>query len=72
MDGRRAGEPCWRVEGWLDDLQFYILFNRISVTSGPLPDDNERLDPCITVEKRSPPAGLELGTARSVGQNLAH
>ena len=27
----------------MDDLQFYILFNSISVISGHLADDNERL-----------------------------
>ena len=29
--------------GWMDDLRFYILFNSISVISGRLADDNERL-----------------------------
>ena len=30
-------------DGWMDDLQFYILFNSISVISRRLADDNERL-----------------------------
>ena len=30
-------------DGWMDDLQFYILFNSISVISGQCLDDNERL-----------------------------
>ena len=30
--------------GWMeDDLRFYVLFNSISVMSGQLADDNERL-----------------------------
>ena len=29
--------------GWMDDLQFYVLFNSISVISGPCTNDNERL-----------------------------
>ena len=37
--------------------------------------DNEMLcamEPPFTVEKISPRAGIELGTARSVGQRLTH
>ena len=53
----------------MGDLRFNVIFNNISVISGPWADDNERL--CngtpFTVEKISPRAGLELGTARSVG-----
>ena len=26
--------PELQVEGWMDDLQFYVLFNSISVISG--------------------------------------
>ena len=29
--------------GWMDDLQFYILFYSISVISGQCSDDNKRL-----------------------------
>ena len=32
-----------KKDGWMDDLQFYILFNSISVISGRWADDNERL-----------------------------
>ena len=32
--------------GWMDDLQFYVLFNSISVISGRWADGNERL--CAT------------------------
>ena len=43
-------------------MQFYILFNSISVISGQWKVDNERL--CngtpFTVEKISPRAGIEL------------
>ena len=59
----------------MDDLRFYVLFNSISVISGRWADDNERLcamEPPFTVEKISPRAGIDLGTARSVGQRLAH
>ena len=28
---------------WIDDLQFYVLFNSISVISGQRAGDNERL-----------------------------
>ena len=31
------------LDGWMDDLQFYVLFNSISVISGQCLDDNERL-----------------------------
>ena len=31
------------MDGWMDDLQFYVLFNSISVISGQWADDNERL-----------------------------
>ena len=30
-------------DGWMVDLQFYVLFNSISVISGRCLDDNERL-----------------------------
>ena len=29
--------------GWIDDFRFYTVFNSISVISGWLEDDNERL-----------------------------
>ena len=31
------------IDGWMDDLRFYVLFNSISVISGRCLDDNERL-----------------------------
>ena len=31
------------MDGWIDDLRFYVLFNSISVISGRCLDDNERL-----------------------------
>ena len=30
-------------DGWMDDLQFYVLFNSVSVISGRRDVDNERL-----------------------------
>ena len=32
-----------RLDGWIDDLQFYVLFNSISVIIGRWADGNERL-----------------------------
>ena len=34
------------TEAWMDDLRFYVLFNSISVISGRLEVDNDRL--CAT------------------------
>ena len=31
------------IDGWMDDLRLYVLFNSISVISGRCLDDNERL-----------------------------
>ena len=61
-----------RIDGWMDDLQFYVLFNSISVISGWCEDDNERL--CATVYgwKISARAEFEFGTAWSAGQRLIH
>ena len=59
----------------MDDLQFYLLFNTISVISGQWADDNERLcavEPHLRLKRSSPQTGLELTTARSVGQRLTH
>ena len=56
----------------MDGLQFYILFNSISVRSGQWADDNEKLCVPFMVEKVSPWAGIEPRTARSVGQRLTH
>ena len=32
-----------KLDGWMDELRFYVLLNSISVTSGRCLDDNERL-----------------------------
>ena len=32
-----------RIDGWMDDLRFYVLFNSISVISRRWADNNERL-----------------------------
>ena len=63
------------LKGWMDDLQFYVLFNSISVISGQWADDNERLcaiEPHLELKRALPHAGLKLMTARSVGQRLTH
>ena len=67
-------------DGWMDDLRFYVLFNCYSISvihvSGRYEVDNDKLcemEPRrFTVAKMSPRAGLEPGTARSVGQRLTH
>ena len=47
----------------MDALRFYVLFNSI--------DDKKMCNGTpFTVEKISPRAGFELGTARSIGQRL--
>ena len=33
------------LDGWMDDLQFYVLFSSVSVISGRWEVDNERLCP---------------------------
>ena len=40
---RLPRELITRMDGWMDDLRFYILFNSISVISGRCSADNERL-----------------------------
>ena len=54
------------------DLRFYVI-STVLVKSGKWADDNERLcalEPRLRLRKSSPHAGLEHGTARSVGQRL--
>ena len=58
----------------MDDL-LYILFNSVSVISGRWADDNERLcamEPRLRLKRFPPQAGIEPGTARSVGQRFTH
>ena len=48
----------------MDDVRFYVIFNVISFISRRWKVDNERLCAMefrFTVEKISPPAGIELG-----------
>ena len=33
----------YSIDGWMDDLRFYVIFNSISVISGRCLGDNERL-----------------------------
>ena len=56
---------------WMADLLFYIPFYSISVISGRCLDDDVRLcavESCLRLERLQLQAGMELGTARSVGQ----
>ena len=49
------------LNGWMDDLQFYVLFNSISIISGQWEGDNERLcamEPSLRLERFLPGAGL--------------
>ena len=51
------------MDGWMDDLGVYVLFNSISIISGRCSDDNERLfnGTPFTVEKISSLVRIELG-----------
>ena len=63
------------MDGWIDDFRFYDLLNSILVISGQWLDENERLcstETRLRLEKFLPQAGLEPGTARSVGQRLTY
>ena len=57
---------------WMDNLQFYILFNSISVLSGPRKFDNERLCAMFITEKIPTIADFKSEIARSVGQLLTY
>ena len=59
----------------MEDLQFYVLFNSISVISGQRVGDNERLctvEPLLWLKRFMSHVGLQPGTARSVGQRLTY
>ena len=60
------------VASWMDDLQFFVLFNCISVISGRRKGDYERLlgETSFMVGKIS--ASTQLGTTRPVDQCLTH
>ena len=70
-----SGGETVLLDGWMDDLQFYILFNSISGTSGKWADNNERLcamEPHLWLRRFLLHVGLQLGTTRLVGQRLTH
>ena len=59
----------------MDDSQFYLLFNSISVISGQWGNDNERLclmEPSLGLKRSLPQVELKLGTARSVAHGLTY
>ena len=59
------------MDSWMDDMRLHVLFNRVSIISERCYGDNERLcamQPCLRFEKFPSQAGLEPGTAGSVGQ----
>ena len=43
MDGRKDGLTGAHMDGWIDDIEFYVPFNSKTVISGQWLDDNERL-----------------------------
>ena len=56
------------IDGWM--TSFYVLFNSISVMSGRYDADEEKLcamELRLRLKRFPPHAGLEPGTARSVG-----
>ena len=59
---------------WMDDLPFYILSKvfQSHQNDGWMIMKGLCNGTLFAVEKISPPAGLEFGTARSVGQRLTH
>ena len=83
MDGWMDGFDGWMdlmdrsivrsIDRWMDGLRFHVLFNSISVISGQWTGDNERLcaiSPRLRLKRSPPQAGLEPGTATSVGKRL--
>ena len=59
----------------MDDLLFHVLLNSISVISGQLKGNNERLcaiKPILRLKWFLSQAGLELRTARSAGQCITY
>ena len=66
----------WRLDGWIDGwMQFYVLFNSISVISGRWVGDNKRvsaLESRSWLQRSTFLAGLEPETARSAGQHLTY
>ena len=64
----------FKRDRWMT-CDFTSFFNNVSVISGRWADDYERLcamEPPLRLLKSLPQAGLELTTARSVGQRLIH
>ena len=64
----------FKRDRWMT-CDFTSFFNSVSVISGRWADDYERLcamEPRLRLKRSLPQAGLELTTARSVGQRLIH
>ena len=58
------GRVCGKgdgMDGWMDDLRFYVLFNSVSVISGRWEVDNERLC-AMELRLRLRRFGLERGS----------
>ena len=67
-------QATWNLlNGWMDDLQFYVLFKSVWVISRQWAGNTGKLcamEPCLWLIRSQ--AGLEPGTARSVGQHLTY
>ena len=62
-DSVRPLQSYWWMDGWMDDMRFYVLFNSISVISGRWKVDNGRL---CAMKLRLP----ELLNGHDIWQNL--
>ena len=61
--------------GQMDDLQFYALFNSISVMSGRWKGNTERLcamEPRLRLKRFLPSAGTKPGSVSLASQRLTH
>ena len=52
------------MDGWIDSLRFYVLFNNIEIILGQWETDNEKLvamKPCLRLKRKRfpPPAETE-------------
>ena len=66
MEGQKCYFPLYR---WMDDLQFYVHFNSVSVNLG-LYGDHKRLcamEPGLYLEKIQPSEGIKPGTTSRLG-----
>ena len=62
------------LDGWMDDLGFYVHFSRISLISGRWVGNGWlcAMETCLLLKRFPPQAGLESRAARSAGQRLTN